>query len=166
LKDIVYFVLDGDMNEHYEFDESSLTVEQMKDVEYLQNCVKQAFGTTVEAITDSGGEEQKNSQKCDILLQYLRAYNSNVFFLPGDMIPEEIALSSNYAKENYGDILSKYDVIDSSNAKKIVREISESEHGDTNHISDTISKLFYKWTQEESDLKAELIDVLETIFNK
>ena len=57
-------------------------------------------------------------------------------------------------------------MIDASNAKEVIREISEFDHGDGMHINDTISVLTNKWSQEESILKTELIDMINEIFNR
>ena len=58
-----------------------------------------------------------------------------------------------------------FDSIDTSNAKEVVKQISFSDHGDDNHISDTLSVLLYKWTQEDGNLKNKLVEILDTIFN-
>lgn len=166
LKEKVFLVLDGDMDTHYEFNEEELTKAQLEDSKYLQECVNRAFKTDIKTFIDSGTKEQQDIQKRDILLEYLRFYKSNTVYLPDDKIPEEIALSSNYANEMYEKIISHYGVIDSSNAKDVIVEISFSEHGDYNHIYDTISKLLYKWTQEESSLRQEFINTLDNIFKQ
>lgn len=82
------------------------------------------------------------------------------------MIPEEIILKSNYVDRMYKEILDKYELIDSSNAKEIIRKISESDHGDSLHINDTISVLTNKWSQEDSILRTELIDMINKIFSR
>lgn len=165
LKDKVYFILDGDMNTHYQFDEKLLTTEQINDVDYLESSVVSAFGTMPKIFTDSGDEERKKQQKCDIMLKYLRFYSDNIFYLPGDKIPEEIALSSEYAISNYKDILDGFDEVNALNAKEIIGKISFSEHGDYEHTGDTISKLLYKWSKEDGILKKEFMDVIDSIFN-
>ena len=46
----------------------------------------------------------------------------------------------------------------------MVKQISFSDHGDDNHISDTLSVLLYKWAQEDGNLKNKLVEILDTIF--
>jgi len=166
LKEKVFFILDGDMETDYIFDEDALTSTQSKNVKFLESCVKKAFGTNINVFTDSGTAEQQNEQKCEILLKYLRFYNSNVFYLPGKKIPEEIALSSNFAKEHYESCISKYGEVTAMNAKEIVKDISFSEHGDYDYIEETISKLLYKWALEESTLRESFIETLDEIFSR
>lgn len=166
LKGQVSLMLDGDMRSDYVFNEELLTKQQLEDSEYLLKCVKKAYGVEIQAFTDSGDSAQKNIQQCEIYLNYLRYYNSNVFFLPGNKIPEEIMLSSEYVKANYENIIEKYGVIDKDNAKAALDDISYEDHGDYDHRDDTISKLAYKWSIEESRLKTELVQSLETIFSK
>lgn len=89
---------------------------------------------------------------------------SNVFYLPGKMIPEQILLHSEFVTKIYGLILEKYEDINSKNAKEIVREISIFDHGDDMHINDTISVLANKWSLEENDSKDILVSQLNIIF--
>ena len=164
LKEKVYFILDGDMDTHYIFKEEKLTTENVEDEEFLKSQVNQAFGTMPKVFTDSGDRKRKQ-QTCEILLKYLRFHRDNIFYFPEGKIPEEIAVSSNYVRSNYKKIIDSFDSIDASNAKEVVKQISFSDHGDDNHISDTLSVLLYKWTQEDGDLKNKLVEIIDTIFN-
>lgn len=162
----IYLMLDGDMKTDYVFNEDVLTKNQIEDDKYLERCVKDAYGMCLDTYPDSGNGNGRVDQKCEQYLSYLRYYKTNVFYLPGKMIPEEIILKSNYVDKMYKEILNQYRIINASNAKEVIREISEFDHGDGLHINDTISVLANKWSQEESILKTELIDMINEIFNK
>lgn len=163
LKEQVFFVLDGDMRSEFVFNEGELTKDQLEDPKYLLDCVYQAYGANIKAFTDSD-ENKKDEQKCEIYIKYLRYYNSNVFYLPGQKIPEEIMLTSNYVRENFSEILQRYGNIDKSNAKEVVEAISFEEHGDCEHVNGTKSKLAHKWSLEDGEMKRELVEDLTKIF--
>jgi len=78
-------------------------------------------------------------------------------YLSNKKISEEILLESRLVKERFGDILKKYDQIDSKNAKDVVREISISENGDDQSINYTIKNLANKWSLEESETRKRLV---------
>lgn len=162
----VYLMLDGDMQTDYVFNEDALTKNQTEDDKYLEKCVKNAYGMSLDVYPDSGNGNSRVDQKCEQYLSYLRYYSTNVFYLPEKMIPEEIILKSGYVNKMYKEILKKYEMVNSSNAKEVIREISEFDHGDDMHINDTISVLTNKWSQEESVLKTKLIEMIYKIFNK
>ena len=74
-------------------------------------------------------------------------------------------MASSFVKKHYSSILDNFDHIGYDNAKEIVKKISEFEHGDDLHYTDTLDCLAYKWSQEESDDRSELIDVINEIYN-
>lgn len=164
LSEKIYMMLDGDMETGYSFEEDNMTKGQLQDAKYLAQCVKDAFGMELDVHPDGGNAGVRDDQKCEEYLKYLNYYTTNVFYLPGKMIPEEIVLRSSYVKSMYGDILNNYETIDSKNAKDVVKEISAYDHGDEIHVNDTILILVNKWSQEKSELKDELIKKLITIF--
>ena len=110
-------------------------------------------------------KEKQDSKSLQEILLDLMFHRDNIFYFPEGKIPEEIAVSSNYVRSNYKKIIDSFDSIDTSNAKEVVKQISFSDHGDDNHISDTLSVLLYKWTQEDGNLKNKLVEILDTIFN-
>ena len=164
----VFFILDGDMNTEYTFEESSLPKQNLENADFLALCVKKAFGMTLDVYPDNGSGGKREDQKCEDYLKYLRYYSNNVFYLPGKLIPEELLLQSKLAHERYGKIIEKYQTITSKNAKDVIREISISEHGDDlhAHLNDTISILANKWSLEDNIYKNKLINDLNTIFEK
>lgn len=162
----VYFMLDGDMQTDYTFNESDLTKYQMENTSYLATCVKDAFGMVLDVHPDGGNGGERQDQKCEQYLKYLRYYMSNVFYLPGKMIPEQLLLGSDYVARTYSHIIEKYEKIDSKNAKNIVCEISTYDHGEAMHFNDTISVLANKWSLEESEFRDIMIKQLNLIFEK
>ena len=159
-------ILDGDMKTDYIFNESILTKKQLEDPKYLANCVKAAFGMELDVYPDGGTGGKREDQQCEEYLNYLRYYSTNVFYLPNKKIPEEILLESKLVKERFGDILERYEQIDSKNAKAVVREICISEDGDDQSINHIIKNLANKWSQEESDTRNKLMSDLKVIFEK
>lgn len=89
----------------------------------------------------------------------------NVYFLPNHKTPEEIVLSSKFVNKQYNDILESYDPINSLNAKKIMPEITKSDHGDCDHYDESANRLAYKWSLEESLDRDALVNVLTIIYN-
>ena len=143
-----------------------LTKSQFEDTNYLSECVKIAFGMELEVYPDGGAGGKREDQKREEYLKYLRYYSTNVFYLPDKKIPEEILLESRLVKERFGDILEKYEHIDSKNAKDVVREICISEDGDDQNINHTIKHLANKWSLEESETRNKLVSDLQVIFDK
>ena len=166
LSDRIFMMLDGDMKTDYVFDESVLTKKQLEDPKYLAECVKAAFGMELDVYPDGGTGGKRVDQQCEEYLNYLRYYSTNVLYLPNKKIPEEILLESKLVKKRFGDMLKKYERIDSKNAKEVVREICISEDGDDQNINHTIKHLANKWSLEESDTRSKLIANLESIFDK
>lgn len=166
LTEQVFIMLDGDMETGYVFNESSLTINELNSSLYLASCVKEAFGMELNVYPDGGVSGQRDDQKCEEYLRYLKYYMTNVFYLPEKLIPEEIILQSKFAKTIYKSIFDNYDEVNNENAKDIVRDISIFDHGDDIHIKDTISILANKWSLEESELKASLVSKLNLIFEK
>ncbi|MEI3048578.1 MAG: hypothetical protein V8T65_11075 [Roseburia inulinivorans] len=66
---------------------------------------------------DSENGNGRVDQKCEQYLSYLRYYKTNVFYLPGKMIPEEIILKSNYVDKMYKDKQKGLEII----SRKIIR---------------------------------------------
>ena len=66
--------------------------------------------------------------------------------------------------KNYESIIEKYGAIDARNAKNVVKEISEFDHGDDSHINDTISVLANRWSQNESEERNNLVEILNKMF--
>lgn len=166
LSEKIFMVLDGDMKTDYVFDESTLTKNQLENPQYLADCVKAAFGMDLDVYPDGGMGGKRKDQQCEEYLNYLRYYSANVFYLPNNMIPEEILLQSRLVQERFGGILEKYEKIDSKNAKEVVREICISEDGDDQNINHTIKNLANKWSLEESDTRDKLVEDLQIIFDK
>lgn len=166
LSERIFMMLDGDMKTDYVFDEDVLTKIQLEDPKYLAGCVKHAFGMELDVYPDGGASGKREDQQCEEYLNYLRYYSTNVFYLPNKKIPEEILLESQLVQERFGDILKKYNKIDSKNAKDVVREISISENGDDQSINYTIKNLANKWSLEESETRNKLIVDLQAIFDK
>lgn len=166
LSEKVFLILDGDMETEYIFDENKLTNNQLNDPKYLEECVKKAFGMTLKVYPDGGVGGKRNDQKCEDYLNYLRYFSTNVFYLPNKKIPEEILLESKLVKERFGDILDKYETVNSKNAKTIIEEISICENGDTQNINYIINNLSYKWSLEESMERETLENYLQEIFNR
>lgn len=166
LSERIFMVLDGDMKTEYVFDESILTKKQLEDPKYLADCVKAAFGMELDVYPDGGTGGKRADQQCEEYLNYLRYYSTNVFYLPNKKIPEEILLESKLVKERFGDILKKYEQIDSKNAKEVIREICISEDGDDKGINHIIKNLANKWSLEESETRNKLMSDLKVIFDK
>jgi predicted ATPase len=166
LSERIFMILDGDMKTDYVFDESILTKKQLEDPKYLADCVKAAFGMDLDVHPDGGRGGKREDQQCEEYLNYLRYYSTNVFYLPNKKIPEEILLESKLVKERFGDILEKYEPVDSKNAKDVVREICISEDGDDQSINHTIKNLANKWSLEDSDARNKLVSDLQVIFDK
>lgn len=166
LSEKIFMVLDGDMKTDYVFDESTLTKNQLENPQYLADCVKSAFGMDLDVYPDGGMGGKRKDQQCEEYLNYLKYYSTNVFYLPNKMIPEEILLQSRLVQERFGDILGKYEKIDSKNAKEVVREICISEDGDDQNVNHTIKNLANKWSLEESDTRDKLVKDLQIIFDK
>lgn len=162
----VFFVLDGDMNNDYVFDENSISQSDLNNSDFLRECILEAFGRDLTVYPDEGNGGKRKDQVCEDYLSYLRYYNSNVFFLPQKKIPEELILSSKLVNERFGKIIKKYGVIDKGNAKDVVEDISEFEHGDRDSIKDTISMLSYKFCDEVGDAQNEMKYILNAIFEK
>lgn len=166
LSEKVFMLLDGDMDTGYEFKEETLRKAELESADYLLSCIKTAYGMELDAHPDGGSGGERIDQKIEEYLEYLRYYSTNVRFLPARKIPEEIILDSKYVSKRYGDIIKKYDVINSGNAKSVVMAISEDDHGDREHYEDTISMLTNKWCMEEGELKHQLCEILMHIFRK
>ena len=166
LSERIFMMLDGDMKTDYVFDENALTNKQLEDPKYLADCVKAAFGMELDVYPDGGTSGKREDQQCDEYLNYLRYYSTNVFYLPNKKIPEEILLESRLVQERFGDILGKYEKINSKNAKDVVREISISENGDDQSVNYTIKNLANKWSLEESETRNRLVTDLQVIFDK
>ena len=165
-RDKVFLILDGDMKTEYVFKEEALTVVQQKNKDYLKDCVKQAYGTEIEAYADGGNGGSRDDQKCDAYMRYLRYYDRNVYYLPDGLIPEVILLESQYAKKEYPDIFKSYNEVNNTNAKEIICNISKEDYGNEEHIDDIISKLAYKWSIEEGKRQEYFMNMLNEIFQK
>ena len=75
-------------------------------------------------------------------------------------------LESQYAKEQYKDIIDLGKNITNENAKNILATISEADYGNTDHINDLIQKLAYKWSMEESSNKKMIEELINEIYKK
>ena len=169
----IFMILDGDMKKEFQFNEEELTVGNSSNSIYLKSCVKNVFGQEVDVFPDSGNN--KEQQKCEMYLKYLKYHRDNIYYLP-DLTPELILLKANYIKENYKEELSKYSIdfeLDNNksqktakdNAKKIINEIAKKDYNsaDIEFIKAEIKRLSVKWTQEESEDRKELIKILDKI---
>ena len=160
----VFFILDGDMDSGFVFDEDNVPKDNEKKEVYLKNCIKKAFGRELDVFPDGSNGSGRQDQIIQDYLCYLRYFMTNVYFLPNRKIPEEIVLSSDYVKQNYSHILKNYDVVDSANAKGVIAEITRDEHGDTTYYEETADKLAFRWSQEDTDDKILLQEVLMSIY--
>ena len=100
-KNKIYLVLDGDMKTNFIFDKDSLTVSQLSDATFLEECVEKAFGTKIEVYVDGGNGGVRVDQKIEAYLRYLAYYSENVYYLEDMEIPETILLGSQYAKNQW-----------------------------------------------------------------
>ena len=161
------------MKKEFSFNEEKLTVENSKNSNYLKDCVKNIFGQEVDVFPDSGNN--KEQQKCEMYLKYLKYHRNNIYYLP-DLTPELILLKANYIRENYKEELSKYSIDFESdnnksqknakdNAKKIINEIVKKDYNSTNSefIKTETKRLSVQWTQEESEEREKLIKILNKI---
>lgn len=163
-KQRVYLVIDGDMQTDFTYNEDELTVKQEKDVSYLKKCIKEAYGTDIQAYVDGGQGGKREDQEIEAYKEYLRYYKNSVFFLPNKSIPEKILLDSKYVEQSYPDIINEKVDVTNKNAKELLAKISESDYGNDEHINDIIQKLAYKWSIEESSNKKQIEEMLEKIF--
>lgn len=163
LKQNVFLILDGDMQTNYIVDCEAFTVQQQNDINFLKENVQKAYGVEIPVYTDGGnGGKREDQAKC-AYMEYLKYYNSNVFYLPNSSIPEKIILESEYAKQQYGNIIDG-EMVQNDNAKEILLDISTFDYGDDSHINDIIEKLSYKWSLENSSNKKSLEIILDEIF--
>ncbi len=160
----IYFILDGDKDYGFVFNEEDIPREDDKKVEFLKKCIKGAFGQDLDVFPDGSNGSGRQDQVIEDYLCYLRYFYSNVYFLPNKRIPEEIVLDSAYVKDNYSNILKKYSMIDSSNAKSIIVDITEEEHGDKSYYDATADKLAFQWSKEKTEDQRLLQCILEKIF--
>ncbi len=163
----VFLFLDGDMKPKESICVDDLTTSQIKDCNYLKKCVKEMYGMDIRPLVDSGSGNKHINQECDEYINYLRFFQSNITFLPNEKIPEVILLESHFCKNEYSEIIKDVEVTN-SNAKEVVKSISEFEFGDSNKsdIEATIKKLAQQWVKEESDDKRDIIENLTNIFNE
>lgn len=159
-------VLDGDMQTDYVYNADELTVKQEKDVSYMKECVKKAYGVDVQAYVDGGNGGKREDQEIDAYKEYLKYYTDSVFYLPNKSIPEKILLESQYVKRQYPSIVNENVDITNDNAKKIFATISEADYGNEEHINDLIQKLAYKWSMEDSLNKKRVEEIVNEIYKK
>ncbi|MFR3386728.1 MAG: AAA family ATPase [Lachnospiraceae bacterium] len=165
-KERVFLVLDGDMQTDYVYNADELTVKQEKDVSYMKECVKKAYGVDVQAYVDGGNGGKREDQEIDAYKEYLKYYTDSVFYLPNKSIPEKILLESQYVKRQYPSIVNENVDITNDNAKKIFATISEADYGNEEHINDLIQKLAYKWSMEDSLNKKRVEEIVNEIYKK
>lgn len=163
-KERVFLILDGDMQTNYSFKEEELTVQQEKDVSFMKECVKKAYGVEIPAYIDGGNGGEREDQEICIYKEYLQYYMSSVFYLPDKSIPEKIILESKYVQQQYEDIIKSEGELSNDNAKDIFLKISKFDYGDGGHVNDLIQRLSYKWSQEHSENKERLKASLENIY--
>ena len=165
-KERVFLVLDGDMQTDYVYNAEKLTVKQEKDVSYMKECVKKAYGVDIQAYVDGGNGGKREDQEIDAYKEYLKYYTDSVFYLPSKSIPEKILLESQYVKQQYPSIVNEKVDITNDNAKKIFATISEADYGNEEHINDLIQKLAYKWSMEDSSNKKRVEEIVNEIYKK
>ena len=165
-KERVFLVLDGDMQTDYVYNVDELTVKQEKDVSYMKECVKKAYGVDIQAYVDGGNGGKREDQEIDAYKEYLKYYTDSVFYLPSKSIPEKILLESQYVKQQYPSIVNEKVDITNDNAKKIFATISEADYGNEEHINDLIQKLSYKWSMEDSSNKKRVEENVNEIYKK
>ncbi len=164
IKKKFFVIFDGDMYNDYVFKKEELSIAKSKDLEYLRQCVKSAYGCSIKESSDGQNGTSRQDQQCELCLKYLSYYNDNIYFLPNKAIPENIILNSNYVKNNYSQVLNNYTTINNENAKEIVKKIAIDDFGEDKNIDITIEKLAHKWSLEESEAKASLIHIINKIF--
>lgn len=165
-KERVFLVLDGDMQTDYVYNADELTVKQEKDVSYMKECVKKAYGVDIQAYVDGGNGGKREDQEIDAYKEYLKYYTDSVFYLPSKSIPEKILLESQYVKQQYPSIVNEKVDITNDNAKKIFATISEADYGNEEHINDLIQKLAYKWSMEDSSNKKRVEEIVNEIYKE
>ena len=165
-KERVFLVLDGDMQMNYVYNADELTVKQEKDVSYMKECVKKAYGVDIQAYVDGGNGGKREDQEIDAYKEYLKYYTDSVFYLPNQSIPEKILLESQYVKQQYPSIVNEKVDVTNDNAKKIFATISEADYGNEEHINDLIQKLAYKWSMEDSSNKKKVEEIVNEIYKK
>lgn len=165
-KERVFLVLDGDMQTDYVYNADELTVKQEKDVSYMKECVKKAYGVDIQAYVDGGNGGKREDQEIDAYKEYLKYYTDSVFYLPSKSIPEKILLESQYVKQQYPSIVNEKVDITNDNAKKIFAAISEADYGNEEHINDLIQKLSYKWSMEDSSNQKRVEEIVNEIYKK
>jgi len=69
-KERVFLVLDGDMQTDYVYNADELTVKQEKDVSYMKECVKKAYGVDIQAYVDGGNGGKREDQEIDAYKEY------------------------------------------------------------------------------------------------
>ena len=160
------------MKKEFLFNEETLTVEDSKNSTYLKNCVKNVFGQEVDVFPDSGNN--KETQKCEMYLKYLKYHNNSIHYLP-DLTPELILLKDDDIKNTYKEKLNKYSInfesndneslkIAKDNAKKIIDEIIEKDYTSLEFKKAGIKRLSNLWVQKESEERKKLIEILNKIY--
>lgn len=101
----VFLILDGDMQTNYIFEEEKLTVRQEKDVSFMKECVKEAYGVEIPAYIDGGSGGKREDQEICAYREYLQYYMSSVFYLPNKSIPEKLYWNPNTHNSSMGILL-------------------------------------------------------------
>ena len=68
-----FMILDGDMDQGYQFDKNNCHAHQIEDAKFLSNCVKQAYGAEINVYVDGHKGVGSESQKCLEYMKYLES---------------------------------------------------------------------------------------------
>lgn len=162
----MYIVLDGDKNYEKRYDIESLSLSVLESATTLEEYFKESTNCVINGYIDGNKGHGREDQKIDVYKQSIKYHYNNVYYLPSKSIPEVIILNSNYVRNTYGNIINKYSNINNINAKEIVKEITNSLHGEINddNYRSTITILSNQFAKEENSNCIRIIKIIDTIF--
>ncbi|MBC2482529.1 ATP-dependent nuclease [Clostridium saccharobutylicum] len=162
----MYIVLDGDKNYEKRYDIESLSLSVLESATTLEEYFKESTNCVINGYIDGNKGHGREDQKIDVYKQSIKYHYNNVYYLPSKSIPEVIILNSNYVRNTYGNIINKYSNINNINAKEIVKEITNSLHGEINddNYRSTIKILSNQFAKEENSNCIRIIKIIDTIF--
>lgn len=163
---IMYVLLDGDKDYDKRYDIESLSLATLESASTLEKCFKEATNCTINGYIDGNNGHGRKDQKIDTYKQYIKYHYDNVYYLPSKSIPEVIILDSNYVRNIYGNILNKYGSINNTNAKEIVKEITNELHGEINddNYRSSITILSNQFVKEGNSNCTSIIEIINQIF--
>lgn len=157
----LYIILDGDKTKNIVELENEKG-QNLNNITFLKEKSKEVFGFDIPIYVDGNVGRGNEDQKKDTYKKYIEFHKKRIKYIPEGKIPEEIILSSNSIKKQYENQI-KNRVIDKSNAKEIIREISKVRGEDT--IKDTISALITEIVKEDLKEIKDLKKILSSILN-